>query len=139
MKMRYKTRGMTLIELMIVIAVLGIVIALGYPSYRDQVIKARRADGMAYLLDIADREERHYSDTGAYTTTITDLGYADDLSPEGEHYKATISSTDTSMLYTISVAPQGAQAKDTRCGTFTLTSLGVKSISGSASVDDCWK
>jgi len=139
MMMRNQTRGMTLIELMIVIAVLGIVVALGYPSYRDQVIKARRADGMAYLLDIADREERHYSDTGAYTTTITELGYTDDLSPEGEHYKATITSADTSMLYTISVAPQGAQASDTKCGTYTLTSLGVKSVSGSSGLDRCWK
>lgn len=137
-----KTKGFTLVELMIVVAIIGIVVAFGYPAYRDQVMKARRADGMAFLLDIADRQERFYADRGTYTTTITDLGYADANSPEGGYYSASVTddpANDLTITFTVTVTPQNGQDADTKCGAFTLTSLGVKSISGSSSVQDCWK
>ena len=64
-------RGFTLIEAMIVVALIGIIVALGYPSYRDQVIKSRRSDGMAALLELADRMERHYSDVAPINKPMT--------------------------------------------------------------------
>jgi type IV pilus assembly protein PilE len=137
-----RPNGFTLIELMIVVAILGIVIAFGYPAYRDQIAKARRADGMAFILDIADRQERFYADRGTYTTTMTDLGYADANSPEGSYYTAAITddpANDLTITFTVTVTPQNGQEADTRCGTFTLTSLGAKSIGGSSTVQDCWK
>ena len=57
--MKKSVRGMTLIELMIVVAILGIITAIGYPSYLDYVKKTRRAEGMGELLELADRMERH--------------------------------------------------------------------------------
>ncbi len=137
-----RPNGFTLIELMIVVAILGIVIAFGYPAYRDQIVKARRADGMAFILDIADRQERFYADRGTYTTTMTDLGYADANSPEGAYYTAAITddpANDLTITFTVTVTPQNGQEADTRCGAFTLTSLGVKTIGGSSTVQDCWK
>ena len=78
MKMRNKMRGFTLIEAMIVVGLIGFIAAIGYPSYRDQVIKSRRSDGMAALLELADRMERHYSDVGKYTKADdTDIAVAD--------------------------------------------------------------
>ncbi|MDH3871761.1 MAG: prepilin-type N-terminal cleavage/methylation domain-containing protein [Gammaproteobacteria bacterium] len=142
MKNRDKENAFTLVELMIVVAIIGIIVAFGYPAYRDQVIKARRADGMAFLLDIADREERFYADRATYTTTITDLGYADANSPEGGYYSASISddpADDLTITFTITVTPQNGQDADTKCGAFTLTSLGAKSVGGTSSVVDCWK
>ena len=141
--MRNRTRGFTLIEMMIVVAVLGIIVALGYPSYQEQVRKARRAEGMGELLEMADRLERRYSDQGTYAGINADALYgistADNTRPTTNgHYKLSIDSADT-VQFTISAAPQGPQTKD-KCGTFTMSSQGVKTVSGSISVDDCkWK
>jgi type IV pilus assembly protein PilE len=136
-------RAFTLIELMIVVAIIGIIVAFGYPAYRDQVMKSRRADGMAALLELADRMERHYSDVGTYRkiesggsivdTAVSDVfpGYSSD------YYTLTIDSQDN-ISFTVSAAPKGSQLKD-KCGTFTLDSQGVKSVSASGMQDQCWK
>jgi len=134
-----KMRGMTLIELMIVVALIGIIVAFGYPSYRDQVIKSHRAEGMSSLLELADRMERHYSDVGTYKqadgsdTTVADVF----PSFSSDYYTLTIDSQDN-ISFTVSSAPKGSQTKD-KCGTFTLTSQGVKSVSASGMQDQCWK
>ena len=129
-------RGFTLIELMVVVAILAIIVAIGYPSYRNQVMKARRADGKAFLLEIADRQERYYADQSTYTTTITDLGFDDDIATDG-YYKAAITDDptgDLTLSYTITVTPIGTQ-QDDRCNSFTLTSQGKRTSSPA----DCWE
>ena len=134
--MMKKTHGFTLIELMIVVAILAIIVAIGYPSYRDQVMKARRADGKAFLLEIADRQERFYSDQSSYTTDITDLGFDDAIAPDG-YYTAAITDDptgDLTLSYTITVTPLGSQLKD-KCASFTVTSQGTRP----ASPADCWE
>jgi type IV pilus assembly protein PilE len=135
-----KMRGFTLIEAMIVVAILGIIVAFGYPSYHDQVMKARRTEGMAALLELADRMERHYSDAGTYTKGDgSDIAIAEVFpSFSSDYYTLTIDNQDT-LGFTVSAARKGTQAKD-KCGTFTLTSQGVQSVSGgSLSKVDCWK
>lgn len=141
--MRNRNSGFTLIELLIVIAVLGIIVAFGYPSYLEQVRKARRAEGMGELLEMADRLERRYSDLGTYAGISADALYgsitADNTRPTTNgHYRLVIESADT-VQFTISAAPQGNQAKD-KCGTFTMSSQGLRSVSGSITLGDCkWK
>jgi type IV pilus assembly protein PilE len=134
--MNRKTRGFTLIELMIVVALLAILIAIGYPSYRDQVMKSRRAEGMGELLELADRMERYYSGNGTYNGAT--LGPDDDdvyeTATEKGNYTLGITSA-TTTLFTITATPVAPQDKD-KCGTFTLTSSGQKSASGG---NDCWK
>lgn len=131
-----KIRGMTLIELMVVVAILGIIVAFGYPSYRDQVMKSRRADGKAFALEIADRLERYYSDKSTYTTTITDLGYVDKYEPHAGYYEAAIATTDATLNYTITVipVPGSNQAKD-KCKSFTVDSQGSRASSPAG----CWE
>jgi type IV pilus assembly protein PilE len=128
-------RGFTLVELMIVVAIIALIIAFGYPSYRNQVMKTNRSDGMIFLLDIADRQERFYSDSGTYTTDITDLGFANATSPDG-HYTVAITddpSSDITITYQITATPQGKQADDT-CSSYTIDSLGTRTSSPAS----CW-
>jgi type IV pilus assembly protein PilE len=138
--MRRMNRGFTLIEAMIVVGIIGLIAAIGYPSYRDQVIKSRRAEGMGALLELADRMERHYSDAGTYTKTNGDDIAVADVFPSfsSDYYTLKINSQDN-ISFTVSAEPKdGSSQKKDKCGTFTLTSQGVKSVS-KGSLDDCWK
>jgi type IV pilus assembly protein PilE len=131
-----KIRGFTLIEAMIVVAILGVIIAFGYPSYRDQVMKSRRADGKAFTLEIADRLERYYSDKSTYTTTITAIGYDDKYEPHAGYYEASITTTDPTLDYTITVKPVPGSTQDKdKCRSFTVTSQGSR-VSNPAG---CWE
>jgi type IV pilus assembly protein PilE len=131
---------MTLIELMIVIVILSIITTWGYSSYRDTVMKSRRSEGLGELLALADRLERYYSDRGTYigATLGTSATAVHALSSERGHYQFSLNSLST-LAFSISAAPQGTQAEDTKCGTFTLTSGGTKTVSGSLDDNKCWK
>ena len=131
-----KTRGFTLIELMIVLAILSIIVAVGYPSYMEHIKKSRRAEGMGQLLELADRMERAYSDTSTYPTSVSDVYVA---TTDGGFYTLSIVSANN-VAYTVSAAPTSlGRQNDDKCKTFTLTSLGQKSISGSVPNSQCWK
>jgi type IV pilus assembly protein PilE len=131
-----KTRGFTLIELMIVIAVLSIIFAVGYPSYMEHVKKSRRAEGMGQLLELADRMERAYSDRGTYPTNISEVYVA---TTDNGFYTLSIV-TANNVSFTVSAAPTSLGKQNTdKCKTFTLNSLGQKSISGSVPNSQCWK
>ncbi len=140
--MNRKTRGMTLIELMIVIAILGIMVALGYPSYQEQVRKSRRAEGMGELLELADRMERFYSDRGTYVgaTLGTAAGNIYPTTTDGGYYTLNIDSQNA-VAFTVRATPtsKGKQDQD-KCNIFILDSLGNKTLSGNAiSPEQCWK
>jgi len=138
---RNRASGFTLIELLIVIAVLGVIVAIGYPSYQEQVRKARRAEGMGELLEMADRLERRYSDQGTYAGITADVLYsidtADDMRPTTNgHYKLNIVSADA-IEFEIRAIPQGNQTKD-KCHTFVFESDGKRYVTGgSLNADDC--
>ncbi len=135
-----RSRGFSLIELMIVVAILAIVVTWGYSSYRDTVLKSRRAEGLGELLILADEMERFYSSQGTYigATLGTSANSVHALNSESGYYGFTITA-QTAVQFTIAAAPQGGQADDTKCGTFTFTSLGVKSSSGSLPNNKCWQ
>jgi type IV pilus assembly protein PilE len=127
-------RGFTLIELMITVAIVGILAAIAYPSYTNYVKRGYRSEAIAQLNDAAARMERFYAQNNRYDvgTDLTKIG-AIAASTTGK-YSLTVTSDSTS--YTLTSAPQGTQASDT-CGTYTLNQAGAKTPDPSTTT--CWR
>ena len=122
--------GFTLIELMIVIAIIGIISAIAYPSYNSYMTKSRRADAKVSLTKMADAQERWYLQNSTYTTDVANVGGA--TSPDG-NYTMAITSADVNG-YVMTATATANQANDTRCAVFTLSSTGAKTATNTT----CW-
>ena len=130
-----KQRAFTLIELMVTVAIIGILAGIAYPSYRDSVMKSRRADAQGALLAYANSMERYFTENNTYLTVSSTV-----VAPTnaGTTYYTIAISTTTASTYTINATPIGAQATD-KCGTLTLTSTGVKGYTGTSGIKAlCW-
>lgn len=131
-----RTRGFTLIELMIVVSVIAILLAIGIPTYSEQVRRSKRASVKSDMMEMVQRLERHH------TTNNTYVGYpaAGVPSPSSAATPAYMITPTTLELnrFVLTAVPQGTQAQDF-CGTLTIDSAGRKTESGPApSVADCW-
>ena len=138
-------RGFTLIELMIVVALVAILSAIAYPAYQESVRRGHRTSAKTALLDLAGREERYYATNNVYSADLkTMLGYGVDTTvpvPDAtaEYYDMTVTVPADSSTFTGSAAPHGDQAKDS-CGSYGILSTGLKTNTGNAtSTGDCWK
>lgn len=128
-----KNRGFTLIELMIVIAIVAIIAAIAIPSYNKQVEKSRRADGQSALLNAAQAMERCFTRTNTYVGCFTE---ATPGQPSQEGFYNVRATRLTATEYVLAATPTGPQTGDP-CGTFTLDHLGVRGDDGGAA-DRCW-
>lgn len=128
--MRVK-QGFTLIELMITIAVIGILASIAYPSYVEYINRSNRAEGQAFLMDISAQQERFYFQQNRYASAV-ELG--NPISERGM-YTLNVVRQNNNQSYTLTA---NQQFNDTRCGNLTLTSTGVKGAS-IGTVDNCWR
>jgi type IV pilus assembly protein PilE len=138
--MKAKHGGFTLIELMIAVAVIGILAAVAYPAYTDSVKKGRRSDAKIALTNAAQALERFYNENNStYNATGSAAGTLFPTTSQGGYYTIGYASgSPTTSAYTLTATPTGSQAND-KCGIFTLNNLGVQGVSGgSLNAANCW-
>ena len=132
-----KSRGVTLLELVIVVAIIGIIAAFAYPSYTDYVREARRTDGHSTLLKTAQRYERCLTATGRYDDAANPgnpgCGIPAAINSDEGFYVVTATALNATT-FTLTATLQAAGAGDP-CGNLTLDQAGVKGQSGTG---DCW-
>ena len=130
------SRGFTLIELMIAIAIVGILVAVAVPAYQDSVRKARRGQAKADLMDISQQAERFRTVNGTYVGFDIPAGLQ--VSPrQGTAYYTIAIAGRTVNGYTLSATPQGPQTQDSLCGTLGLNAAGGKTAATS-DISRCW-
>ena len=124
------SRGFTLIEMMIVIVIVSVLLLVGLPAYRKQVIQGNRAEGTGALLRIMDRQERYYANNfpPTYASSMTGLGFPNpNFETENGHYSIAVGtctgSTDLKSCVKLTATAQGSQTDD---GDLTLNSRGEK-------------
>lgn len=133
-------KGFSLIELMIVVAVIGILAGIAYPSYTEYIVRSRRAAAEAYLMDLASRQQEYQLTARTYADDLADIGAATTPADVGDHYGVSFADPQPTVTrFVLQAVPSGAQAsRDTKCGTLTINQAGVKTISGTGDLALCW-
>ncbi len=142
-----RQRGITLLELMVVVIIIAIISSIAYPSYMQYVVSTKRTTAASGLLRIADRQQQFFMDNKFYTNDLTNLGFAASpliLSDEGNSvaagdadavYSISLSNV-TATTYTATAAPLNGQLeRDTECGSLILDQALTKDSSAGG---DCW-
>ncbi|MEO7775718.1 MAG: type IV pilin protein [Steroidobacteraceae bacterium] len=134
-----RSRGFTLVELLIVMVIVAILSAIAIPSYRQHVLKVKRADAQTALTGWAQRLERCYTRYNRYTgfpasdlvCTFTTADTADGT------YRITLD-TPSAQTFTLTATPLGYQLEDTRCNVMTINQAGQQTASGTDGNTKCW-
>lgn len=141
----HRTRaGFTLIELMIVVAIIAVLALIAIPTYQSYILKSRRTVAKTSLLDLAAREEKYYSTNNTYTNKPAALGYTSTNFPlavpntADNYYQLNVTAASTTA-FSAAATPQGPQAKDP-CATYNINQLSVQSNTGNTTASSrCWQ
>jgi type IV pilus assembly protein PilE len=144
------SRGYGLLDLVVAVAIVGLLAGIAVPAYRSQVLRANRTEARAALLALAAAEEKYYLRCNTYASAL-DAAAATTCEPpnlrfpersERGHYSIEVSLADVTSWVAIATAVQGGpQAADTACRTLQLTSTGVKTAGRSDGTEggvECW-
>lgn len=127
-----KSKGFTLIELMVAVAVVGILAAVAYPSYMEHVRKTRRVETQTLMMDVVTRQQQRMLDVRNFTDKLSDLGITLPTQVDNAYtVKITPDTSSAVPKFTVTATPKGGQAKES-CGTLSVTDRAVKSPA------QCW-
>jgi type IV pilus assembly protein PilE len=142
---RKRPRGFTLIEMMIVVAIIGILGAIAYPSYTAQVRRSKRSDAATALMQASQYMQRLYAAKNSFIDADNEklkeagVGWAPIGVPEESRaYDITVSVNDNGRSYELTATPKDGSSSDPDCGELTLSDRGLKGQS-TGSTADCWK
>lgn len=141
-----KQQGFTLIELVIVIAIVGILTSIALPMYRDYVIRANRTEAKAALVTISLAQERYFAANNTYATALASLGTVMGVASSGitdnGFYSIAIVAASPTIAYTLTATPQAKAGQNTdKCNILTLNSSGTKDVSNASAgytAANCW-
>ena len=130
-------RGITLIELMVVVVIVGILAAVAYPNYQEFTDRAKRNEARAALLRLATNQERFYLNNNTFTDDLTDLGFASTPKAETEngYYEIEVTSADASNFSATATYLRGGNEAG-KCLTYTIDGRGTKTSDPDT---NCWE
>lgn len=135
-------RGVTLLEILVVVLVVGVIAALALPAYRQHLVRVNRAEATTTLYEIAAAEERHFLRHGRYIADITTAPPAGlGLVTTSRGYSFDVAMAEDGQTFIASATPTraGGQDGDGECLVFSLDHRGRRAVSGSRETSFCWR
>jgi type IV pilus assembly protein PilE len=142
--MKPAQQGFTLIEILIVIAIMGVLLSIAVPAYQNSVLRSGRAEAKGDLLQVASDQERYFSNSNTYIDDAmplnTPIVAGRDRTTVNELYEISVDACPGGAItncFTATATARGAQLNDA-CATFTLSSIGARGATGDT-VEECWQ
>lgn len=144
-EMKTVSGGFTLIELMITVVVVAILATVAYPGYQNYMRQTRRSDAQIALVNVANLQERFFTQCNRYATSLTaarnctDLGLnVSAVSLDGYYQLAIVNASATAFTVSAGPVATGPQAGDAECTGFTINERGTRAATGS-NTSRCWR